>query len=184
MLRRCYMVCSSMLFEQLLAILQDRGILAKFAWKQMNMLLLRNTHQSLSISSLCSWGLSLWRNRCTSQSSDTIRIAQESCRSDDSLVQRFQGIVLLGVFLRLTPFQKDAGLSDDALFERVEVPIEKYFGKRGAAVVRDNVEAARKGFKEVFEVPREIIDATPADVLEQGRLEWEAKGKDTNAFFI
>ena len=115
---------------------------------------------------------------------DTIRIAQESCRSDDSLVQRFQGIVLLGVFLRLTPFQKDAGLSDDALFERVEVPIEKYFGKRGAAVVRDNVEAARKGFKEVFEVPREIIDATPADVLEQGRLEWEAKGKDTNAFFI
>lgn len=115
---------------------------------------------------------------------DTIRIAHESCRSDDSLVQRFQGIVLLGVFLRLTPFQKDAGLSEDALFERVEVPIEKYFGKRGAAVVRDNVEAARKGFREVFEVPREIIDSTPADVLEKGRLEWDAKGKDTNAFFI
>jgi pyruvate-ferredoxin/flavodoxin oxidoreductase len=115
---------------------------------------------------------------------DTIRIAHESCRSDDSLVQRFQGIVLLGVFLRLTPFQKDAGLSDDALFERVQVPIEKYFGKRGEAVVRDNVEAARKGFREVFEVPRQIIDSTPADVLENGRLEWEAKGKDTNAFFI
>jgi pyruvate-ferredoxin/flavodoxin oxidoreductase len=115
---------------------------------------------------------------------DTIRIAQESCRSDDSLIQRFQGIVLLGVFLRLTPFQKDASLSEDELFERVRIPIEKYFGKRGEAVVRDNLEAARKGYREVFEVPRSVIEATPAEVLEKGRQEWEAKGKDTNAFFI
>ena len=115
---------------------------------------------------------------------DTIRIAQESCKSDDSLVQRFQGIVLLGVFLRLTPFQKDAGLSDDELFDRVRIPIDKYFGRKGADVVRDNLEAARKGFNQVLEVPRSVIDGTPADVLEKGRLEWEAKGKDTNAFFI
>jgi pyruvate-ferredoxin/flavodoxin oxidoreductase len=115
---------------------------------------------------------------------DTIRIAQESCKSDDSLVQRFQGIVLLGVFLRLTPFQNDAGLSEDALFERVRKPIEKYFGRRGEAVVQDNLDAARKGYSQVIEVPRAIIDATPANVLEKGRIEWEAKGKDTNAFFI
>lgn len=115
---------------------------------------------------------------------DTIRIAQESCKADDSLVQRFQGIVLLGVFLRLTPFQKDAGLSEDALFDRVRIPIEKYFGRRGPEVVRDNLEAARKGYNQVFEVPRSVIEATPADILEKGRQEWEAKGKDTNAFFI
>lgn len=115
---------------------------------------------------------------------DTIRIAQESCKSDDSLVQRFQGIVLLGVFLRLTPFRKDAGLSEDELFDRVRIPIEKYFGRKGPDVVRDNLNAARKGFEEVFEVPRSVIEATPADVMEKGRLEWEAKGKDTNAFFI
>lgn len=115
---------------------------------------------------------------------DTIRIAQESCKADDSLVQRFQGIVLLGVFLRLTPFQKDAGLSEDALFDRVRIPIEKYFGRRGPEVVRDNLEAARKGYNQVFEVPRSIIEATPAEILEKGRQEWEAKGKDTNAFFI
>ncbi len=115
---------------------------------------------------------------------DTIRIAQESCKADDSLVQRFQGIVLLGVFLRLTPFQSDAGLSEDELFERVRKPIEKYFGRRGEQVVRDNLEAARKGYQQVFEVPREMIDATPVDVLERGRQEWDAKGKDTNAFFI
>jgi pyruvate-ferredoxin/flavodoxin oxidoreductase len=75
-------------------------------------------------------------------------------------------------------------LSEDELFERVRIPIEKYFGKRGEAVVRDNLEAARKGYREVFEVPRSVIEATPAEVLEKGRQEWEAKGKDTNAFFI
>lgn len=115
---------------------------------------------------------------------DTIRIAQESCRSDDSLIQRFQGIVLLGVFLRLTPFQKEAGLSENELFDRVRIPIEKYFGKRGEAVVNDNLEAARKGYTEVFEVSRDIIEATSPELLEQSRLAWEAKGKDTNAFFI
>ncbi|MEM0951977.1 MAG: 2-oxoacid:acceptor oxidoreductase family protein [Cyanobacteria bacterium P01_H01_bin.74] len=115
---------------------------------------------------------------------DTIRIAHECCKSDDSLVQRFQGIVLLGVFLRLTPFQKEAGLNQEDLFKRVRIPIEKYFGKRGEAVVQDNLAAAQKGYEQVFEVPRSMIETTPADIMEKGRLEWDAKGKDTNAFFI
>jgi pyruvate-ferredoxin/flavodoxin oxidoreductase len=115
---------------------------------------------------------------------DTIRIAQACCQSDDSLVQRFQGIVLLGVFLRLTPFQKNLGLSNEALFEKVEIPIRKYFGKRGDAVVADNMKAVKSGFNEVIEISRDIMLATPAEILERGRLEWEAKGKDTNAFFI
>jgi pyruvate-ferredoxin/flavodoxin oxidoreductase len=115
---------------------------------------------------------------------DTIRIAQDSCQSDDSLIQRFQGIVLLGVFLRLTPFQKELGLSDEQLFEKVEQPIRKYFGKRGDAVIRDNMKAVVSGFQQVIEIPREIIDNTPADILARGQAEWEAKGKDTNAFFI
>lgn len=115
---------------------------------------------------------------------DTIRIAQESCKNDDSLVQRFQGIVLLGVFLRLTPFQKDSGLSTDELFQRVRKPLEYYFGKRGDKVIQDNLDAARKGYEQVFEIPREMIDATDPAIMERGRLEWDAKGKDTNAFFI
>jgi pyruvate-ferredoxin/flavodoxin oxidoreductase len=115
---------------------------------------------------------------------DTIRIAKESCKSDESLVQRFQGIVLLGVFLRLTPFQKNAGLSEDELFQRVRKPIEYYFGKRGEKVIQDNLEAARKGYQQVFEVSRDVINATPADILAKGKAEWDAKGKDTNAFFI
>lgn len=115
---------------------------------------------------------------------DTIRIARECCHSDDSLIQRFQGIVLLGVFLKVTPFKGEAGFADEEVFKRVESPLRYYFGKRGDLVIRDNLEAVRRGYHEVIEVPRAVMEATPADVLQAGKEEWEKKGKDTNAFFI
>nr|CRH05832.1 Putative Pyruvate flavodoxin/ferredoxin oxidoreductase alfa subunit [Candidatus Magnetococcus massalia] len=115
---------------------------------------------------------------------DTIDIARESCLNDPSLVQRFQGVVLLGVFLRVTPFQKDAGMSNEDLFVQVRKPLDKYFGKRGQQVVDDNLDAVKRGYDRVMEVTQEIMDATPADVLAAGKEEWEAKGKDVNAFFI
>lgn len=115
---------------------------------------------------------------------DTIRIAREACQSDESLVQRFQGIVLLGVFLKLTPFQKELGLTDEQLFEEVRKPIKKYFGKKGDQVVEDNLKAVKLGFSQVIEIPRSIMEATPKEVLARGEEEWNAKGQDTNAFFI
>jgi pyruvate-ferredoxin/flavodoxin oxidoreductase len=51
-------------------------------------------------------------------------------------------------------------------------------------VVDDNLDAVRRGYQQVMEVTRDIMDATPADILAQGKLEWDAKGKDVNAFFI
>ncbi len=115
---------------------------------------------------------------------DTVRIARESCQNDDSLVQRFQGIVLLGVFLKLTPFHGESGMSEEDMFTRVLKPLDYYFGRKGEAVVKDNLEAVKRGYEQVFEVPRSVIDATPADVLAQGKEEWDKKGKDTNAFFV
>jgi pyruvate-ferredoxin/flavodoxin oxidoreductase len=115
---------------------------------------------------------------------DTIAIAREACQSDDSLIQRFQGIVLLGVFLKLTPFRTAAGLNDEALFTEVRKPIQKYFGRKGEKVVDDNLNAVKMGYQQVFEVPRAMMEATPAAILEAGRVAWDAKGKDTNAFFI
>lgn len=115
---------------------------------------------------------------------DTIAIARKACQSDDSLIQRFQGVVLLGVFLRITPFQKEAGLTDEQLFEKVRGPIKYYFGKRGDDVVEDNLNAIKDGFYNVFEVTRDIMDAEKPEVLAQGKVEWDAKGKDVNAFFI
>lgn len=115
---------------------------------------------------------------------DTIGIARESCQSDVSLIQRFQGVVLLGVFLRVTPFQKNAEMSEDELFEKVRLPLEKYFGKRGGQVVEDNLEAVRKGYHRVMEVTRAIMDATPKDILAEGKADWDAKGKDVSAFIV
>jgi pyruvate-ferredoxin/flavodoxin oxidoreductase len=68
-----------------------------------------------------------------------------------------QGIVLLGVFLRVTPFRERRGLDDEAVFAAVERSLRRAFGKRGEQVVRDNMEAVRRGYREVMEVPREVM---------------------------
>ncbi|PWT97682.1 MAG: pyruvate ferredoxin oxidoreductase [Terriglobia bacterium] len=94
---------------------------------------------------------------------DTVSIAKEvSSRAD--LQQRMQGIVLLGIFLHVTPFQAELSLSEEEIFRGVEKSLRKYFGKRGERVVQDNVRAVQRGFREVIEVPREVMQRTaPAD---------------------
>jgi pyruvate-ferredoxin/flavodoxin oxidoreductase len=87
---------------------------------------------------------------------DTVAIAREVSSLAD-LQQRMQGIVLLGVFLRVTPFQSEHAISDEILFKGVEKSLRKYFGKRGEQVVQDNLKAVSRGFREVIEVPREAM---------------------------
>jgi pyruvate-ferredoxin/flavodoxin oxidoreductase len=90
---------------------------------------------------------------------DTVSIAKEvSSRAD--LQQRMQGIVLLGIFLRVTPFQTELTLSEEAVFRGVEKSLRKYFGKRGERVVQDNLLAVQRGYREVIEVPRAVMEAT------------------------
>ncbi|HET9220677.1 MAG TPA: 2-oxoacid:acceptor oxidoreductase family protein [Terriglobia bacterium] len=87
---------------------------------------------------------------------DTVAIAREVSSLAD-LQQRMQGIVLLGVFLRVTPFQTDHAISDEVLFKGIEKSLRKYFGKRGEQVVQDNLKAVSRGFREVIEIPREAM---------------------------
>lgn len=90
---------------------------------------------------------------------DTVAIAKEvSSRAD--LVQRMQGIVLLGIFLRITPFQAELALSEEQIFAGAEKSLRKYFGKRGERVVQDNLKAVQRGYREIIEVPREVMQAT------------------------
>jgi len=96
---------------------------------------------------------------------DTVRIAREVATSAD-LIQRMQGIVLLGIFLRATPFREAAGTTDEELFAGVEKSLRKYFGKRGERVVQDNLTAVKRGYNEVFEIPREIMNGEGAAVEE------------------
>jgi len=81
-----------------------------------------------------------------------------------------QGIVLLGVFLRVTPFQRDLEVSDEQLFKGVENALRKYFGKRGERVVQDNLLAVRRGFHESVEIPRSVMEATASADKAQAAL--------------
>ncbi|MDP7564501.1 MAG: 2-oxoacid:acceptor oxidoreductase family protein, partial [Candidatus Marinimicrobia bacterium] len=86
---------------------------------------------------------------------DTVKIAREVSSKAD-LIQRMQGIVLLGIFLKATPFLERSDISEDELMHGVEKSLRKYFGKRGEQVVQDNLNAVKRGFNEVFEVIQEI----------------------------
>ena len=70
-----------------------------------------------------------------------------------------QGIVLLGVFLKVAPFVAARGLGDSELYAAIEKSLRKFFGKRGDQVVRENLAAVKRGRSEVFEIPREVMVA-------------------------
>jgi pyruvate-ferredoxin/flavodoxin oxidoreductase len=78
--------------------------------------------------------------------------------SEPDLQVRMQGIVLLGVFLKATPFLQARQIGEDDLMAGVEKSLRKYFGKRSEQVVQDNLTAVRRGYNEVLEIPRAIID--------------------------
>ncbi|VAX36625.1 Pyruvate-flavodoxin oxidoreductase [hydrothermal vent metagenome] len=87
---------------------------------------------------------------------DMVSIAREVASMAD-LEMRMQGIVLLGVFLKLTPFATGSGMSDDEVYVGVEKALRKYFGKRGEQVVQDNLTCVKRGYGEIQEIPSELI---------------------------
>jgi len=95
---------------------------------------------------------------------DTVRIAEEVATRPD-LVMRMQGIVLLGSYLRIAPFFRRAQISEEELWQRIENVIRKYFGKRGEKVVQANMEAIRRGYSELIELPPEVIAKEPEEVV-------------------
>jgi pyruvate-ferredoxin/flavodoxin oxidoreductase len=96
-------------------------------------------------------GLRLW-------ALDTAELARRhSPRAD--LAVRMQGVALAGVFLRLAPFAARAGLPHDALMEAVRTQLQRFFGKRGRAVVDANLAVIRAAHDGVIDVTDTIIGA-------------------------
>jgi pyruvate-ferredoxin/flavodoxin oxidoreductase len=93
---------------------------------------------------------------------DMVQIARDVASVAD-LQMRMQGIVLLGGFLKLTPYAQRSGMTDDQVYAGVEKAIRKYFGKRGDRVVKDNMTCVMRGYQEVQEVPRELIQKEPVE---------------------
>src|SRR3990172_9504922 len=82
---------------------------------------------------------------------DAVKIARELAATPD-LQLRMQGIVLLGIFLRVAPFVRAQGLGDAQLFEGVEKALRKYFGRRGEKVIETNMSAVKQGYFNLCEL--------------------------------
>ena len=89
---------------------------------------------------------------------DMVRIARDVASVAD-LEMRMQGIVLPGAFLKLTPYSKSSGMSDEQVHEGVEKALRKYFGNRGEQVVQDNLTCVKRGYSEMQQIPVEITRA-------------------------
>ena len=77
------------------------------------------------------------------------RLAERDIRDDD-----VQYIQRLGEQIARQPIQ---------IMEGVEKAVRSYWGKRGEQVVQDNLTCISRGYKEVFEVPRDVIMNTSLD---------------------
>jgi pyruvate-ferredoxin/flavodoxin oxidoreductase len=82
---------------------------------------------------------------------DTASLARRHSPRPD-LVIRMQGIALVGVFLRLTPFAARAGLEGEALMREVRERLQRFFGKRGERVVDANLALIREAYEGVIDV--------------------------------
>jgi pyruvate-ferredoxin/flavodoxin oxidoreductase len=82
------------------------------------------------------------------------------------LVTRMQGVALVGVFLRLTPFAERAGMDRDALLGALRPELERFFGKRGSAVVDANLGLVRDAYDGVLDVTAGVTALMPAPAME------------------
>ena len=89
---------------------------------------------------------------------DMVKIAREVA-SEADLQMRMQGIVLLGAFLKLTPYAAHSQMTDEQVYAGVEKALRKYFGKRGDRVVQDNLTCVKRGYGEMREIPVAVINA-------------------------
>jgi pyruvate-ferredoxin/flavodoxin oxidoreductase len=86
---------------------------------------------------------------------DTAALARKHAPRAD-LEVRMQGVALVGVFLRVSPFAERAGLDRDALLAATGNALSRHFGKRGSAVVDANLAVVREAYDGVIDVTSAI----------------------------
>jgi pyruvate-ferredoxin/flavodoxin oxidoreductase len=90
---------------------------------------------------------------------DTAGLARRYAPRPD-LEVRMQGVALVGVFLRLSPFAAEAGLDREALLEGVGARLGRFFGKRGASVVEANLAVVAEAYDGVIDVTAALARRT------------------------
>ena len=91
------------------------------------------------------------RRRIRVAALDTASLARAHAPTPD-LEVRMQGVALVGVFLRLAPLASDAGLGREALLDAVRPRLDRFFGKRGSAVVEANLAVIAEAHDQVIDV--------------------------------
>ncbi len=82
---------------------------------------------------------------------DTASLAMKYAPRPD-LEIRMQGVALVGVFLKVSPFAERAGLDRPALMEAVRGNLTRFFGKRGSSVVDANLAVIQGAYDGVIDV--------------------------------
>ena len=95
--------------------------------------------------------------RITVAALDTAGLARRHSPRPDLQV-RMQGVALVGVFLRLTPFASRAGLGEERLFDEVRARLVRFFGKRGSSVIDANLAVIREAYATVIDVTCAVTD--------------------------
>jgi len=88
---------------------------------------------------------------------DTAALAAANAPRSD-LVVRMQGVALVGVFLRVSPFAERAGLDRKALLAAVGQRLGRFFGKRGGAVVDANLRVVTAAYDGLIDVTGAVGD--------------------------
>jgi pyruvate-ferredoxin/flavodoxin oxidoreductase len=86
---------------------------------------------------------------------DTAGLARRHAPRPD-LEIRMQGVALVGVFLRVSPFAAAAGMGRHRLLEAVGERLGRFFGKRGASVVRANLAVIGEAWDGLIDVTAAI----------------------------
>ncbi|MFL5712173.1 MAG: 2-oxoacid:acceptor oxidoreductase family protein [Chloroflexota bacterium] len=94
---------------------------------------------------------------------DTVSLAAANAPTVDLMI-RMQGVALVGVFLRVSPFAARAGLDRDALMTAVRDRLGRFFGKRGGAVIDANLAVIQAAYDGLIDVTASL-DAPPVESL-------------------
>ncbi len=93
---------------------------------------------------------------------DTAALARRHAPRPD-LEVRMQGVALVGVFLRVSPFAERAGMDRAGLLDAVRIQLGRFFGKRGGAVVDANLEVISAAYDGLIPVTPRIVDRRAAN---------------------
>jgi pyruvate-ferredoxin/flavodoxin oxidoreductase len=96
---------------------------------------------------------------------DTAALAMRHAPRADLQI-RMQGVALVGVFLRVSPFAARAGMERDALLVAVREQLGRFFGKRGGSVVDANLEVIAEAYDSLIDVTAAIAGTGATDLAQ------------------